>query len=151
MPQGTFNIIFSTNNYVAQTVTVNLAPGEVETVSPSLTPNSATITGTVLDSVTSTPITNALVQIFNSQGVFLASVFTDMNGQYTLSGLPEGTLIVAASAADFGTGIQTVTLTAGQTQMVPFTLTPNPVSLSGIVIDAQTGSPIVGALVQCLS
>ncbi|MDF2054920.1 carboxypeptidase-like regulatory domain-containing protein [Priestia megaterium] len=105
----------------------------------------------MLDSVTSTPITNALVQIFNSQGVFLASVFTDMNGQYTLSGLPEGTLIVAASAADFGTGIQTVTLTAGQTQMVPFTLTPNPASLSGIVIDAQTGSPIVGVLVQCLS
>ncbi|NGY80705.1 carboxypeptidase-like regulatory domain-containing protein [Bacillus megaterium] len=70
LPQGTFNIIFSTNNYAAQTVTVNLAPGEVETVSPSLTPNSATITGTVLDSVTNTPIANALVQVFKSQGFF---------------------------------------------------------------------------------
>lgn len=148
LPQGTFNIIFSTNNYAAQTVTVNLAPGEVETVSPSLTPNSATITGTVLDSVTNTPIANALVQVFKSQGFFLASVLTDMNGQYTLSGLPEGTLIVAASAADFGTGIQTVTLTAGQTQTGPFTLTPNPAFLSGVVTDAQISSPIAGALVQ---
>jgi len=115
LPQGTFNIIFSANNYTTQTFTVNLTPGEVEMISPSLTPNPATITGTVLDSVTSTPITNALVQVFNSQDVFVASVLTDMNGQYTLSGLPEGTLTVAASTADFGTGIQTVTLTDGQT------------------------------------
>ncbi|WP_303984580.1 carboxypeptidase regulatory-like domain-containing protein, partial [Niallia circulans] len=148
LPQGTFNIIFSTNNYASQTVTVILTPGEVETVNPSLTPNPATITGIVLDSATSTPLANALVQAFNSQGVFLASVLTDMNGQYTLSGLPEGTLTVEASAPNFGTGIQTVTLTAGQTQTLPFTLTPNPASLSGIVTDAQTGSPITGALVQ---
>jgi hypothetical protein len=45
---------------------------------------------------------------------------------------------VAASAADFGTGIQTV----------PFTLIPYPASLLGIVTAAQTGSPIAGTLVQ---
>lgn len=45
---------------------------------------------------------------------------------------------MAASAADFGTGIQ----------MVPFTLIPYPASLLGIVTAAQTGSPIVGTLVQ---
>jgi len=45
---------------------------------------------------------------------------------------------VAASAADFGTGIQTV----------PFTLIPYLASLLGIVTAAQTGSPIVGTLVQ---
>ncbi|UKJ83547.1 hypothetical protein H1W83_28535 (plasmid) [Priestia megaterium] len=80
LPQGTFNIIFATDNYVGQTFTINLTPGKVETVSSSLTPNPATITGTVLDSITSTPIANALIQVFNSQGVFVTGVLTDMNG-----------------------------------------------------------------------
>ncbi|WP_237894267.1 hypothetical protein [Priestia megaterium] len=53
-----------------------------------------------------------------------------------------------ASAADFGTIIQTVTLTAGQTQTVPFTIASNPASLTGTVTDTQTTTPLAGALVE---
>ncbi|MEH7590533.1 carboxypeptidase regulatory-like domain-containing protein [Priestia megaterium] len=148
LEEGEYRVVISADNYGTQPFRIVLTPGEQEILNAGLTPNPATITGTVLDSATSTPLANALVQVFNSQGVFLASVLSDITRQYTLSGLPKGTLTVTASAADFGTGIQTVTLTAGQTHTVPFTLAPNPASLSGIVTNAQTGSPIAGALVQ---
>ncbi|MEH7590532.1 hypothetical protein V7247_27700 [Priestia megaterium] len=42
---------------------------------------------------------------------------------------------------------QTLKKNLEQNQTVPFTLAPNSASLSGIVTDAQTGSPIAGALV----
>ncbi|WJX02526.1 carboxypeptidase-like regulatory domain-containing protein [Priestia aryabhattai] len=135
LPQGTFNIIFSTNNYAAQTVTVNLAPGEVETVSPSLTPNSATITGTVLDSVTSTPIANALVQVLNSQGVLLASVLTDATGQYLVFGLNEGEYRVVVSADNYDTQPFRIILTPGEQEILNAALTPNPATSQGTVTD----------------
>ncbi|WP_335444295.1 hypothetical protein, partial [Priestia megaterium] len=62
--------------------------------------------------------------------------------------MPEGTFTISASSTDFATQIQTVTLTPSETEIVNFSLTPHPASLTGIVTDAQTGSPIQGALVQ---
>ncbi|MEH7320268.1 carboxypeptidase regulatory-like domain-containing protein, partial [Priestia megaterium] len=145
---GTYNVVFSADNFAAQTVTVNLAPGEVETISASLTPNPATVSGRVVNVETGTSIANALIQAFTTEGTFVTSTLTDVDGQYTLTGLPEGTFTISASVTDFATQIQTVTLTPGETEIVNFALTSNPASLSGIVTDAQTGSPLAGALVQ---
>ncbi|MEH7024219.1 carboxypeptidase-like regulatory domain-containing protein, partial [Priestia megaterium] len=145
---GSYDVVFSANNFASQTSTVHLTPNEIEIVNAALTPDPATVSGRVVNVETSIPIANALIQAFTTEGTFVTSTLTDVDGQYTLTGLPEGTFTISASVTDFATQIQTVTLTPGETEIVNFALTPNPASLSGIVTDAQTGSPIAGALVQ---
>ncbi|WP_165350945.1 carboxypeptidase-like regulatory domain-containing protein, partial [Ectobacillus funiculus] len=145
---GSYNVVISAANFTSQTVSVNLAAGETEIVNVALTPNPATINGTVRDSVTGTVLPNALIQVFNSQGRFLASTLTDVNGQYAISGLPEGTISVQASAPNFASELTVITLTPGETETVDFALASNPASLTGSVTDAQTGAPLSGALVQ---
>ncbi|MEH7320267.1 carboxypeptidase regulatory-like domain-containing protein, partial [Priestia megaterium] len=145
---GSYDVVFSANNFASQTSTVHLTPNEIEIVNAALTPNPATVSGRVVNVETSIPIANALIQAFTTEGTFVTSTLTDVDGQYTLTGLPEGTFTISASVTDFATQIQTVTLTPGETEIVNFALTSNPASLSGIVTDAQTGSPLAGALVQ---
>ncbi|MED4456368.1 carboxypeptidase-like regulatory domain-containing protein, partial [Metabacillus fastidiosus] len=145
---GTYNVVFSADNFAGQTSTVTLTAGETETVNASLTPNPAAITGTVADAFTGNPIANALIQVFNSQGILINSTLSDNNGQFTVSGLPEGTLTVQASANNFASQVQSVTLTPGETKGISFTLTPDPASLNGTVTETQNGNPIAGALVQ---
>jgi len=140
--------VFSADNFASQTSTVHIAPNEIESINADLTPNPATVSGRVVDTGTGAPIANALIQAFTTEGTFVTSTLTDVNGQYTLTGLPEGIFTISASATDFATQTQTVTLTPNETETVDFSLIPNPASLSGIVTDAQTGSSIAGALVQ---
>ncbi|MGG0853609.1 carboxypeptidase regulatory-like domain-containing protein, partial [Metabacillus fastidiosus] len=148
LPQGTFDLIFSTDNFSTSTAAVILEPGETEIVNTALNPNPATVTGTVTDALTGDVLSNALVEVFDSRGTFINSVLTDINGQYTISRLPEGTLTVQASANNFASQVQTVTLTPGETEGISFTLTPDPASISGTVTDSPNGNPIAGALVQ---
>ncbi|WP_412758960.1 carboxypeptidase-like regulatory domain-containing protein, partial [Metabacillus fastidiosus] len=103
---------------------------------------------TVTDAFTGNPIANALIRVFNSQGILINSTLSDTNGQFTVTGLPEGTLTVQASANNFASQVQTVTLTPGETETVNFSLPPNPASISGTVTDSLNGNPIAGALVQ---
>ncbi|WP_303982341.1 carboxypeptidase-like regulatory domain-containing protein, partial [Niallia circulans] len=145
---GSYDVVFSADNFASQTSTVHLTPNEIVTINAALTPNPAAVSGRVVATGTGAPIANALIQAFTTEGTFVTSTLTDVDGQYTLTGLPEGTFTISASATDFATQIQTVTLPPGETEIVNFALTPNPASLSGIVTDAQTGSPITGALVQ---
>ncbi|WP_129729008.1 carboxypeptidase regulatory-like domain-containing protein, partial [Ectobacillus funiculus] len=145
---GSYNVVISAANFTSQTVSVNLTAGETETVNVALTPNPATITGTVRDAITGNVLSNALIQIFNGQGSFLASMLTDVNGQYTISGLPEGMLSIQASAPNFASDMKVITLTPGETETVDFALAPNPASLTGSVTDAQTGAPLPGTVVQ---
>ncbi|MED4452355.1 carboxypeptidase regulatory-like domain-containing protein, partial [Metabacillus fastidiosus] len=148
LPQGTFDIIFSADNFSTSTAAVILEPGETEIVNNTLIPNPATVTGTVTDTLTGNLLANALVEVFDSRGTFISSVLTDINGQYTISRLPEGTLTIQASSNNFASQVQTVTLTPGETKSISFTLTPDPASLNGTVTETQNGNPIAGALVQ---
>ncbi|MED1919631.1 carboxypeptidase-like regulatory domain-containing protein, partial [Bacillus thuringiensis] len=145
---GTYNLVFSADNFAGRTETVILTPGEIETVNVVLAPNPATVTGIVIDQFTGNPIRNALLQVFNSQGTLISSTLSDINGLFILSGLPQGTLTIQASATNFASQVQTVTLTPGETEAITFALTPDPASISGTVTDTQIGSPIAGALVQ---
>ncbi|PFA93380.1 hypothetical protein CN383_28780, partial [Priestia megaterium] len=139
---GSYDVVFSADNFAAQTRTVNLLPNETEVVNAALSPNPATISGRVTDAGTRVPIANALIQAFTTDGTFITSTFSDVTGQYILTGLPEGTFTISANAADFATKSQTVTLTPGETEPVNFALSANPASLSGIVTDAQTKAPL---------
>ncbi len=61
---------------------------------PPVPDATATVIGTVTDGTT--PIADATVKIFDSQGAPYQHTVTDASGNYTLEGLPAGTYTVAA-------------------------------------------------------
>jgi uncharacterized protein (DUF736 family) len=122
-----------------------------------------TIAGTVIDAVTSLPLAGIEV---NTGGGMWAGSCTDVNGQYTLTGLPLDTGIVVA-AQNSGqpwcsnpgiyvtqywqttydeSGASPVQLSAGTPDAtgIDFVLEPGG-TLSGVVVEAQGGAPIVNA------
>ncbi|HET9848827.1 MAG TPA: carboxypeptidase-like regulatory domain-containing protein [Candidatus Dormibacteraeota bacterium] len=114
------------------------------TGNPTPTAGSATISGQVTDSQTHGPIAAATVS-FNPGGM---AVLTDANGNFTANVAP-GSYTVTASAVNYNSSSQTVTVSNGQRVSLAFRLVSITAigNLSGRVIDASTRAPIAGATV----
>jgi thermitase len=80
-------------------------------------PPTGSITGKVTDAAENSLIAAAAV----SDGVRTA--LTDASGQYVITGVPEGTYTVTASAAGYSTSYQVVSVVAEQTATANFALT----------------------------
>lgn len=145
---GNYNVIFSAEGYVSQTVMITLNRGETVILNAALQSNPATLTGYVREAKTLSPIENALIQVFSTDGTLIGTTLTDMNGNYTVSGLPGGTVVVVARATGYQSQLQSITLTRGTTSNLNFLLAGNPASVRGTVTDSQTGQPIPQVLVQ---
>ncbi len=123
------------------------------------------ISGTVTDAITSAPITNINVQIFNSAGTLILSVNTNSSGVYTvLTGLPAANYFIRTTnslgyinelydniSCFAGCTVTTgtpVAVTAGMTTTgINFALAQGGV-ISGTVTDAGTSAPIANVNVQ---
>jgi thermitase len=107
-------------------------------------PTTGSIAGKVTDATGGLPIAGASL----SDGTRTAS--TDASGQYTITGVPEGTYTVEASAAGDSASSQAVSVVAGQTTTANFALAklPSPGSIAGKITDSADGSPIAGATVS---
>ncbi|MEC2077419.1 carboxypeptidase regulatory-like domain-containing protein, partial [Metabacillus fastidiosus] len=148
LPEGTLTVQVSVNNFASQVQTVTLTPGETETVNFSLPPNPASISGTVTDSQNGNPIVGALVQVFLvGTTIPVRSTLTDSNGNYILSGLNEGEYRIEISADNYASSISRVVLAPGESRTLDASLAPNPATIQGRLVDAQTGEPIPGAAV----
>jgi thermitase len=77
------------------------------------------------------------------------TVLTDSAGQYTISDVPPGTYQVVASKNGYESSALPVTVLAGTTTVASFTLNEVivPGSISGAVVSAKDGSPLIGATV----
>ncbi len=96
------------------------------------------ISGTVFDGSTTTPIENAIVEANHF------SVATDQLGSYQLTNVPTGTYTVTARAYGYMPGVVTgATVYSGTVVNVNFDLTPVPmVVISGTITDVNTGWPL---------
>ncbi|WP_404354763.1 carboxypeptidase regulatory-like domain-containing protein [Cytobacillus firmus] len=148
LPTGSYNVVFSAENFSSEVIPIILVPGETLTVNAALDPDPAAIFGTVRNAITAEEIAGALVRIFDFNGIFISSTLTDLNGDYAISQLGAGQYTVIASAQGFGNGISIVTLEPGESEPVNFTLTSQPAGLRGIVRDSAANEPIQSALVQ---
>jgi thermitase len=83
-------------------------------------PTTGSITGKVTDAADASPIAGATV----SDGTRTAT--TDATGQYIISGVPEGSYTVTASAAGYSASSQGVSVVAGQTATANFALAQLP-------------------------
>ena len=88
-----------------------------------------TIRGRVTDEASGAPIAGATVQIVGTA----AGVFTDENGEYSLPVLP-GEYTVRATTIGYAASQERVTVTAGGTVTVDFTLTVSALAIDEIVV-----------------
>ncbi|HET9792530.1 MAG TPA: carboxypeptidase regulatory-like domain-containing protein [Candidatus Angelobacter sp.] len=79
----------------------------------------------------------------------LTSVIADQNGNFTLTNQPPGSLSLTASATGFNSLTKAVTITAGQTTPVNFSLTSTAAtgSITGRITSAVNGTALSGATV----
>jgi len=143
VPAGTYNVTASAHGYESSSETINVTAGET-ILNFNLTSIVGTITGTVTDSLTGEPIPTANV---TANGY---SATTDTDGNYNIANMPPGNYTVTASADGYKSSTKTnITVVAGQTTTLNFTLTPLPTTgtISGVVKDSSTGDPIADAIV----
>lgn len=126
---------------VGQTTTANLALKAL--------PAPGTISGNVTDLITTVPIQNAEVDLFQGANL-IAAVYTDSNGNYSIPNLEAGNYTVKCLAVGFQSQTQGATVTSGSTTTVNFALEPNPGTITGIVKDSNTGIPIQGATIDVI-
>lgn len=101
---------------VSHSITVLAGGGGTE-------PTTGTISGTVTDATSVSPIAGATVTVAGTH-----SATTDTSGTYTVSGLDPGTYTVTASANGYDDASQTASVVAGETTTANFALQPTPTS-----------------------
>ncbi len=97
---------------------------------PAAAQGTASLTGRVVDSVASQPISGARVTIAGRAN----GTLTDREGRYLLQGLAAGPATVRVQRIGFGPAEATVTLADGGTVTQNFTLTPAATVLSEVVV-----------------
>ena len=119
------------------------------------------VSGQVTDISNGAGVSGAVVTITSTDGtVTFKSAPTDANGNYVIptdprTKDPSGNYIASVAIPTNANGKpefspapnQTITIPPGATQTVNFVLTEIPASLSGTVLDNQTGKPVSGATV----
>ena len=123
LASGTYTVTASDTGYATQSATsVTVNAGASTTQNFALVPQPGTISGTVTDSVTHAGIVPATVSYTGPGGSGGTTNTTDVNGDYTLTMLPEGSYTVTAAATNHSSQITTVNVTPGATTTQNFAL-----------------------------
>ena len=94
-----------------------------------------TVSGVVTDGTNQQPISDAQVAVIGTQ----RGAATDRNGRFSITGVPAGTYQVRARRIGYTASTQTVTVGAGATATVNFTLGTSATQLDEVVVNAVTG------------
>lgn len=116
---GTYTVTVSRIGYSSSSKSVTVVSGTTSAANFALvvaTPTTGTITGKVTSSSTGLPISGARITAGSR------AAFTNASGNYIISNLAPGTYQVQASASGYKRLRKTVTLTAGNTIIVNFSL-----------------------------
>jgi len=146
VPPGTYQVTASKSGYESSSLTVTVS--EENSAVANLSLNKIVILGTIAGTVTDTEDGSPIVGATVSDGT--RTTITDATGEYTIANVPPGTYQVTASKAGYHSSSLTVTVLSGGTAVANFSLNEVivPGSITGSVIDAEDGSPIVGATVS---
>ena len=92
-----------------------------------------TIDGRVTDKSTGQPLASVQVTITPTTRGGL----TDREGRYRIENVPAGSVEIRARFIGYAIGLQTITVTAGQTTTADFVLSANPIGLEAVVVTAS--------------
>jgi TonB-dependent starch-binding outer membrane protein SusC len=95
-----------------------------------------TITGQVLDSRTSGPLTAVQIVVPGTG----AGGLSNANGNFTLTGVPAGTHSIRAERLGYQTAEASVTVVAGETAQVSFSLEQRALALDEVVVTGAAGA-----------
>jgi hypothetical protein len=144
LPAGQTSILAGLTGYQSGSTVVSVVAAS-STVAPPITlvSSSGSISGTVKNSAGS-PIVGASV------GYGGGTVTTDSYGNYTLIGIPVGTVQLVASAQGFQSMTQNVTVAGGKTSAADFALSAASANgtVAGKITNAQNGAIVAGATVS---
>ena len=109
------------------------------TTPPEATARTATIVGTVTDSVAGAPIANAEVYVAAAPGAPTRGVRRGADGRYTITGVPAGQQIVRVRLIGYGLAARTLTLREGETATANFALSQRSTVLDQVVVTGTGG------------
>ncbi|MFC7370131.1 beta strand repeat-containing protein [Fictibacillus iocasae] len=144
---GVYIVDASAATFVTQQLGATINDLQTTVLNFQLEGSPGTLTGTVRSSGGAL-LPGTAITVTNNLGQIVANAVTDSFGSYTIGGLLAGNYVVTASLSSFQTGINGAIITQGGTTVSDFTLSPSPVSITGTITNAQTGTPISGANVQ---
>jgi hypothetical protein len=144
LPAGSTTIKASLTGFQSGSTTVTVVAATT-TAAPAITlvSGSGSITGSV-KTTAGAAIAGASV------GFGGGTATTDANGNYTLNGVPVGTVQLVASASGFQSVTQSVTVSGGSTSTANFTLAAAPAggTVTGKITNASSGAIVTGVTVS---
>ncbi|HCJ09660.1 MAG TPA: hypothetical protein DHW14_00640 [Clostridiales bacterium] len=147
---GEYTAVARARFYAPATVGFTVAAGQTTVFTMELDPGFGFIRGTVLSAETGEPLAEASVRFFDADGVPVAEVLSDPQGEFCSGPLASGSHFVVARRDGFADAVLSVVVTVGETRAVELRLGSLPGRVSGTVTDAATGEPLAGANVRLL-
>ena len=134
--------------------TVFVATTSVLDVALQPLPATASLTGTVTEAATGSPLADATVTIADPVRTLTAT--TGADGRYTITGVTPGAIRGTVTKTGFAEALFSAQVEAGQTltanaALAPLPPAPQPLTLTGRVTDASTGAPLPGATLTATS
>ena len=144
---GNYTVQVTFTGYAPESQTDTVTTGAAPTLNFALIPNPGSITGTVTDSITGSPISGANVSCTGPSSC--GPTTTAANGTYTLSSLTEGTYQVTFAANNYASQSPNVNVAPGAVTTESLALVPNVGTINGAVSASVGGAKIFGASVSC--
>ncbi|GMK38662.1 hypothetical protein PCCS19_17160 [Paenibacillus sp. CCS19] len=142
LPAGKLRVDTGADDFILASYVITLQPAEDRLLDIVLEPNPSTVTGLVT-APGGQPIAGAAVRLLNEQRGLQFESVTDANGLFTLNLLvPDVLYLVRVSAVNFTAANAYVRVPPGAAETINVELQPLPGSLSGIVVEEQTGTPL---------
>ena len=143
---NTYTVAVAEASYQGDKKTVTTTAGVTSTINFDLEPDSASILGTVLDSLSNLPLEGAIVVLIED-GRQIQNTLTSSLGTYTFFGVAPGQVTVQASETGYSTRANSFIIAALESVTNNFSLDEGADSLSGYITDSSTTMGIVSASV----
>ncbi len=140
LPEGEYDITVSADGFITDVLSITISGADPVIEDFMLLPEVFTVSGSVTEFGTQTPIADATV---NLAGPVVRNMTTDAQGFYELTDVPSGDYTMTVSAPGYNQTVRQVTV-SGAATTENFGLVP--LTVSGTVVNTG-GSPLVGAAV----
>ncbi|MCF6137491.1 carboxypeptidase regulatory-like domain-containing protein [Pseudalkalibacillus berkeleyi] len=149
---GTYTVIaFSEERFGSSSASVVVPANGTRTIDFALEPFPSTAEGTIRDEITGEPVENVFVRLLDIHGSSIQVVNSDRDGFYRFSGFTSSQYLISAISPDYQRVQVSVNPQPGETVVADLFFTPEPGRISGLILDIETGSPLVGAQVEVYS